>query len=76
MQLDIESNQSASNLAYAVTWRRRAIAAPGSADRPLRSSVLCLPQISDDAPKLKSGTVLIPLQSAEGQRQRQGRHQG
>lgn len=29
-----------------------------------------------DASKSKAGTVLIPLQSAEGQRQRQGRHQG
>ena len=29
-----------------------------------------------DATKPKVGTVLIPLQSAEGQRQRQGRHQG
>ncbi|WP_241519153.1 hypothetical protein [Aeromonas salmonicida] len=33
-------------------------------------------RISNEAPKPQVGTVLIPLQSAEGQRQRQGRHQG
>ncbi|GJA62113.1 hypothetical protein KAM353_27070 [Aeromonas caviae] len=35
-----------------------------------------LPKPRVEPPKPQVGTVLIPLQSAKGQRQRQGRHQG
>nr|WP_165484207.1 hypothetical protein [Aeromonas salmonicida] len=57
-------------------WMQNPLAKLDAAGVTHHARIVLTKAAEQGTPKSGAGTVLIPLQSAEGQKQRQGRHQG